>query len=294
MKKISHITILFLTLFALSCKKEHAENNNPDDKLYNVTVKLGGGGFTQSIAQSGNLKVNATVTDPALFRNYFDLLMVSMYVPDAPGGGTSYLLNDSTKNITTINISKRVKPGTYTIKAFGAKYGFDGYNSYFENNKRVRMKDTFYGEKTFTVTNADVTESINLARITALLEINITDVLPLPVTRLSLDFTEKDNPTKLLDTLNINIPVAQRGKPNFKISYFSLWNGTSFDLTIKAYDKTNLPLTVKIIKNITLTTNQKSVFNGTLFGGPSSGSSSSGFPTKVDTTWNPVQIIRTF
>jgi hypothetical protein len=310
-KKINIIVVL-LGVVLFSCKKERSRTNNPEKKLHTVTLKINGNGFTQSIMGNGKLKVNSA-TDPAAFKNYFDILYINC---------NDKVYIDSTKNLTALNISQQLYPGTYKAVAFGGKYmaAFDGNNAYYYSPPVVLQntvtdpelllwKDSFYGSQNFTVADTDLTINLNLNRINALLEINITDALPSKVRQFRLDFSVNYVYFKLLEgtvlaspvvsTRNlflegfaVGVPDSLKGKPNFKIDYISLNTVTPFDVTISAYDNTGALIVKKVIQNVKLVVNQKSIYTGKLFEGITD--HNVGFPTKIDTAWNPIHITKSF
>lgn len=204
MTKLTHIIIAFLVLIAFSCKKEHASNNNPTGKLYTVTFNINGDGFARSIMKSDTLKVN-DVTDPAEFKKHIGLLYVNMARNITEGGGYSPVSNVyDTKTMTTLNLTKQYVAGNYKIYILGGQYGlFDGSNgsaAFYQGDPRNyptpyftgHWKDSFYGTQAFTVKDNDLTVNLNLNRINAGIEVDITDALPQNVTRFTLEFSSDD------------------------------------------------------------------------------------------------------
>ncbi|MDN5287450.1 MAG: hypothetical protein JWR38_3724 [Mucilaginibacter sp.] len=304
MTKKINIIIMFFVWATFSCKKEHSSNNMPNNKLHTVTLKINGSSFTQSIVKAGNLKVN-TVNDLSLFKNYMDTLIISF--ADSTYGF-------STKNLTSINISRKLKPDNYNIYVLGGQKGLyvKGYAAVYPQNGdgsgyyvAEHWKDSFYGKQAFTVSDTDVNLNVGLTRVNAGIEVNMTDAIPQNVTRFTLENSVSyvylnfntgealvpfDHPDHPLAAFTVNVPDSLKGKTNFKINYYSIYFG-SYNFTIKAFDKNGVVVASKTF-NVLLKRNQKIAYSGPFFG--SSTSNNAGFAVSTDPTWDPVQIIKYF
>jgi hypothetical protein len=314
MRKKINIIILFITVAAFSCKKNHSKDDpgSSVSKAHTVTLTINPSGFLQSISNNSKLNVNSTV-NPSDFKNYIDTLYISF-------AGKVYTYN--TKNLTAINIpSQQLFPGTYKAFAFGGKKGFRFDQSYLvayyapadpQNFLSSGLwQDSFAALQSFTVSDADVTVNLSLARIDAALEVVIQDKLPSNVSYFTVDVSKEyyfyypanDLAYDTYPNEELRAPGAMikyvvadtsKGKPNFTMDRIMLNTNSNFYLTISAYDSANSLIASKVVSNIKLTKNQKSILTGTLFGGSTSNAAGSTLPVKADTSWNSTPILKPF
>jgi hypothetical protein len=312
MRKKINIIILFMMVAVFSCRKDHSkgDSTSPTNKAHTVKLTINTSGFSQSIGNNSKLNLNSAV-GASDFKNYFDTLYINF---------ANKIYTYSTKNLTAINIpSQELFPGTYTAYAFGGQKGMllnPSYSIAYYSIPDISFiadlwKDSFAASQKFTISDADVTVNLNLVRINSAIEVVIQDAIPNNVSYITLNVSQDYNFYSVPDgsisdlapfddlrgstaATKYTVADTSKGKSNFTMDRIMLNTTSKFDLTISAYNSANSLIAFKVVKDIKLTKNQKSILTGTLFGGSTSNSVGSTLPLTADTSWNSTPILKSF
>ncbi len=181
--------------------------------------------------------------------------------------------------------SDSLRPGRYDIVFVGSAYDSVYISNYLQlstvlinrlagNGARA---DVFYKRFSLIVSNKDTTLSnVRLDRITGGLEVRLKDTsLPSNVSRVTV--VAKNAPTSfsILQQNAVGLDSAIAGQfstqyDSYPISMASFYFGAQnkVQVIIRAFDKNNLIITEKIVENVYVYLNKKTVLSGKLFSGP--------------------------
>jgi len=301
MKKYIYLLPFLFIFFIYACKKDKQKQSGSN--LHSFKVNVVGADFSQQIAGfNGNStrRTDAVVTDPSLFKNYIDTLVIR----------TPLRVDKYDKNTFSSinNISGLLAPGKYYISAMGYQHNGHGDDRYIyygdDDNDRVTNTwyDTYAGQASFTIADSDVTVNLQLHRVNADLEVIIKDKIPAVVNTITLElsadywgyspgvvngFNNGAPYTLFTNHLSYIIPSTAIGTANYTMDVLSVNTTTPFTLTIAAYDIKGNMIATRIINNVSLTANQKSIYTGILFGGITN---EGGYHAVADTTWGATTI----
>lgn len=291
-----------------SCKKEKKSTDNTS-KLYPVTFKVSD--FSQTQVPLGNTK---TIKTASLSTNATDTIPVDVlhYLLYNNTTNMLYTLKKASKTDSGFgNFNENLAAGNYTAIFGGGGSDLDLYEYQFPNAlplyyfyyKQAIWKDTFYKNVTFTVTNAPLNQTVSLDRVTAQLQLRLTDAIPAGVTSIKVSFPDAAGfaavsravvlPRTYLappvsPTIFVQpITAADAGKTNYQITLNTLNNITPFTVAIDYYttDPTH-SVSTKVIPNVVCKTNTRTILSGNLFK-----PGNTAFTIQIDQDWaTPINI----
>jgi len=286
-----YFTLVFTAclLLLLACKKgqKNAPGTSTGVKKYPVEFNVGG--FSQTYGGIGTQKTNSLKT------NSVDSIPVGkIFFRLAASDGTLYdtrIVSKTASGFGTFRDS--VPPGTYNVIFFGGDGLVTTGGNLIYNRKDTLQwwNDTFYKSFNFTVNGAQLSQNVQLDRISAQLVLNIEDAIPAGVTKIAIaydDFGYLNYQTLMGQgysgvNAQANIISSDVGKTNYQIVSNSMTFGSNITVRI-GYSINNSNLSTKVIAvgNVTLTPNKRTILSGKLF--------SDQYPTftviQADTTWN--------
>lgn len=282
-----------LSILFFSCKKDQTANPTPpDNKTYPITFSLSG--FEQTYVPIGKAntpgkKINDVDSIP-VNKLYFLLLKDT----SENGGIQSY--KEVTKTTSGFGVFKEDVPaGQYTAIFIGSNGGimdtkvkpalFSAFNY-----------ETFYSKIPVTISNAGVSQNVEMGRVTGQLVLNINDAVPAGVTKIEMTYTSatyfevftglKKTFTPMTKTVALNATDA--GKTNYRViaNLLASDNGV-FSVTIKYYKTSQTTATGSVtIPNVQCKTNVRTILSGNLFTNDPPAGVGQNFTIKLDTTWN--------
>jgi hypothetical protein len=307
MKKTLFYPLIILLAF-LGCKKDNKKPvTGTDGKAYNVKFNFSGLAETlsQTTKRVNSVKTNTAPSSP----DYLTRLYYLVYNSSGKLVSQISLASDSSKFAP---ISDKLATGTYNVffaashgdMVFATDLGRDkNYFFYGDkyNSPSYQWDDTFFKAITINVTNADITQNINLARIVGELEVNIEDNIPANASKLKLTITSEystytflpmsaDTTYALTNTANgraaassvtYNISDTSKGKPNFKAYDIIINTIKPFNVVIACLDAAGNVIATTTASNITCQKNRRTILSGKLFG------SSTGFDPEINKAWDP-------
>lgn len=297
MKNYTFLLLSAIILFIGGCSKDKPAQP-ATGTLHTVKINITSADFSQQLISSNNsrIKTDAVISDPGLLKNYIDTLYVNFAGKEFHFGKktfSSMIITNKFSSGSSVYVKGIAGKSNLTVEDNGAYYGLYG---------GLPWSDCFAGQQTFTVGNSDITVNFQLNRIVADLKVIIQDKLPTNLDHITLAFSKSywrynlitmqtDTATDpLLNKRSYDYAVADTsvGKPNFMIDFLTINTIAPFTLTISAYDKSKNLIASKVITNIKLTTNQKTILTGTLFGGTTN--SNPGYNASADTTWGATTV----
>jgi len=290
MKKVLPILSLAFILFA--CKKSNNEEAKPEVKKYNVTFQSSE--FAQGISiLNKNSAAPAAIGDT--LKNYSDNLYY--YVYNSAGS----LVNTITQSATAANygtISDKLAAGSYTVY-FTAMKGSGGVINSNESStvacypNNGYWNDTFYKKVTFTVASADVNQTVRLDRVVGGAEVTLTDVIPSNAYKITILVQNDANTIRLATggwevgvtkTKDFILTAEDKGQKNRTFLTHIANTSAPVVLNIRCYDSNNGLLAEKIVSNVNVYKNKKTLLSGNLFG--TTANPSAGFVVFVNPTWD--------
>jgi len=280
MKKIL-LSAISLCLIFSSCKRDDT-NLNPDPREVTYNVTLADANFIDQSPLGSSFAGGPS--SPAKLSRYFPVLEYYLYSSTGQRLAQQNFIADSSATGFTIPAAK-LKPGTYTVVLLGRKekstgtsseiYSGDNQNEpYLSHSIEREVTDLFYSSQQFEVKNEDAPVDIVLKRPGGKLKVIIQDEWPQNVVRISIainGFTVFYPKSDRLDQRkDIYLPVT---KTSVDCSYENFVFTNSSDITrvnatLIAYDKQDLVVAKKPIRDIKVERNKLTTLNVLLFDGP--------------------------
>jgi hypothetical protein len=227
-------------------------------------------------------------------------------VDSLPAGNYTIVLAGSNYK-HTISDRRAYDPGQVNLRPLNEAYLGQEHHLSMEIPE---TEDTFYKKFTINIQNQAVEEDVTLERITGKLEVNILDAIPTnaavfdvkiykAATIISLGtstfsggtyYGEDDYENTINDFLTENVwqPIkitdSERGTTNYRYSRF-LYGRDSVPITIviRCFDAQMNLIAHKIVKNIRIYKNRRTILKGRLF----DSRSEAAFNVSVNSEWDP-------
>jgi hypothetical protein len=299
MKKLRLFMLLAISVATVSCSKQN-ETATPEksDKLYDVNLSVSTFsteivGLTSSVGSTRGA-VSATNSTNAVGDQI-------SYIEYAIYNSSGLLVKNATqvKSLATFGtINEQLPAGNYKIFVVGSadnisltKENYSSVTVYFGG----KVADTFVKSFDLKVTDETVTQSIVLDRVTGKLEIQITDAIPTNTAKItvtssssvSIYLTSSSERYPQPKTSETSLSTLDYGKTNFTLGSFiiPLTTGSIIsDVSIRAYNTTGGLMVDKIVKDVKVETNKKTVMTGKLFITPAA--TTTGFSIGLNSDWN--------
>ncbi|MFD0795232.1 hypothetical protein ACFQZX_16545 [Mucilaginibacter litoreus] len=327
MKRFLYFLLLGFTLTA--CKK----NNNTEmntGKMYKITFGINN--FQQSKLKTNALQSNKFTpifSSDTSITTFKTLRYIVYNQLGKPVRNINQI--EGTSGFGTITDS--LSQGKYTVVIIAATtYGTPDYNennpgyiapifnvkdlatdnfSYeykgYDHPSTSVFYETYFKKLTLEVGNDDIAQNLVLDRISGLLEINIEDEIPANAKKISIYLNTVPlywsvNQSKFLydiddDFIKRNYSVtlsdAVKGTKNYKLSIPLPGNINLSTIRISCYDTNNSIMSEKTISKVQISSTQKTLLTGNLFGGAGTNNNSV-FTPKADSAWNTTPIVKTF
>lgn len=301
---ILKISLIILSVFTLSCKKEQSAENTDTTKKYAVRFKVNS--FSQSTApyKTNALKGKSAAIDS--LRAAVDVLYYLVYKNNNRYRSIVQHANDADFGTITdsFDAGEGSTPNNYKVVVVAGKTNlahlytvnnpFPEYDEfkYVSNGVTTFFDDTFY--KSLSFTTPDSVYNLNLDRVVSQLQVKIKDAIPANAKSISLTFRDYQSifasnglPKTDTDLQRVVTMNVTPGMVNTVLSTILLNNGP-YSVEIKCIDNAGNVLAVKTVSGVTSKANETSVLTGNLFG-------SGG--TSFNITYNPAwgePIIRPF
>lgn len=301
MKKVI-LYCVTLTLFVVSCKKEHkTPTPTPDTKKYQVAFNVS----TPANATShsvNNPHVNSIVANAVGDLSAIDNLYYAAYDSDGNLVSNIYQTSDFAN---FGQISDSLPSGTYTIVIVGGKTGINfsyGGNAtklntaviagYGTTSPPLPWNDTFFKKFSVTVSGSSISQDVTLSRIVGQLTVDIQDALPANASKLIVSISKEytnytfagATPSHLITgayVQTITLPASALGTTDYEMSTIMINTITPFDVQISCVDANNTFLGQVTVTGVTLSPNTQTILSGKLFG------TDNGFSFSLNEGWNP-------
>lgn len=156
--------------------------------------------------------------------------------------------------------------------------------------------DTFYGKVPVTVSGTGVNQSVEMARVTGQLVLNINDAIPAGVTKIEMTYTSATyfevftglKTTYTTMTKTVALKAADAGKTNYRITANLLASDKGvFNVTVKYYKISQTSATATVyIPDVQCKTNVRTILSGSLFTNDPPAGVGQNFTIKLDPNWN--------
>jgi hypothetical protein len=299
MKKLRLFMLLAISVATVSCSKQN-ETATPEksDKLYDVNLSVSTFsteivGLTSSVGSTRGA-VSATNSTNAVGDQI-------SYIEYAIYNSSGLLVKNATqvKSLATFGtINEQLPAGSYRIFILGSTDTYiiskDNYASvyvYFGN----RIADSFMKTIDIKVAEEPLSQSVVLERVVGKLEVQITDAIPANTAKITISsssgtavyFNNSYERNPYAKSTETTLTSADYGKLNFISSSFIIpLNSGSIisDVSIRAYNTTGGLMVDKIVKDVKVETNKKTVMTGKLFTTPAA--TTTGFSIGLNSDWN--------
>ena len=289
MKHSALIVGVILLAASSSCSKDNELSEQVVEKLVPVTVQVNDFSMTTEDLSGGSTRATSTVA------NYSGVKAISLafYSGDTEVYKTTQLRADQNTYTTFGEFACSLPMGSYTMVVLG--YGSTSAmilssktSASFPSGERVR--ETFVYTETVNVTNTDALAlSATLSRVIAMLGVVSTDGRTANAAKISVTFSaggQGVNPMTGLSTTNtgfnnvVDIQSAVGNTSSTASCIFLNSDQQTMDVTIDVLDENESILSHKVVNNVQLRRNQKTILTGSLYtSAPGSASFS------VETSW---------
>jgi len=284
MKKF--LPVLSIALLLFGCQKSEQSKPSKETK-YNVSFKMDD--FSQIVVPMADKK--STAFGDTL-KNYVTNLYFKLYDET----GTLIKSNEQLSSSATFGtFTEQLAQGEYTaffVATTGA-LSFSGTQyttSVYFPTSNTFWNDTYAITYAFSVNSTPLTSLIKMGRAIGAIEVNIEDVIPSNISKVTLTYT-KDSPKLRLSgnadgiygstTKEFTLTSADYNIQNKKfLMHVGNVFGVPSTVVIKAYDTNGKLSTEKTVSNVIAYQNKKTVLTGQAF--PSQNST---FKITVDPTW---------
>lgn len=278
-----------MILLAASCSNESELNEviNAEKATAPVTVRVNGFSITQEEFPSGGTRAEQDVAD----YDAVQVLTLAFYDGSTEVYKTTQKRWEAATYTTFGEFTCNLLIGTYTLVVIGYNHLADdvftltspttaGYTS-------ERARETFCATQSVTVTAAGVDISVTMNRINALLNIVSTDSRPAEVKKVKTTYSKGSkgfNPMTGLASddngFSVTNTPSTTGTINVGSNVFLASDEEAMTITIEALDADNNVLFTKVVPNVALKRNRKTILSGAIF---TANASSATF--QVETDW---------
>lgn len=288
MKKFLPILAIALVLFG--CEKSDEKKTDTEVQKYDVSFNVTD--FSQTVVPLGNKRTSA-VGDT--LKNYATNLYYKLY----DESGTILKSTEQLSSATGFGtITDKLAPGDYTafFVATTGNLAFSGTQfttSLYYPSTTTYWNDTYTKTIAFTVSTSAVTQAIRLSRIVGAIEVNLEDVIPNTISKITVAYVKESPKLQLTAagdgifgtlTKDFNLTSADYNVKNKKyLMHIGNIYGLASSVVIRAYDFNNAIVAEKTVTNVICYQNKKTVLTGTLF--PTPTNQNIGFTVSVDPTW---------
>jgi hypothetical protein len=299
MKKLRLFMLLAISVATVSCSKQN-ETATPEksDKLYDVNLSVSTFsteivGLTSSVGTTRGA-VSATNTTNAAGD---DISNIEYVIYNSSG----LMVKNATqiKSLATFGtINEQLPTGNYRIFIVGSTEFIsmikDNY-SQIALYPSSKVGDIFIKSIDLKVAAETISQSVILDRIVGKIEVQITDAIPTNTAKITISSSSgtvvylNNNTDRYpqAKTAESTITSADYGKTNFIASSFiipSISGSLISDVSIRAYNTTGGLMVDKIVKDVKVETNKKTVMTGKLFTTPAA--TTTGFSIGLNSDWN--------
>ena len=287
MKK--YVFLAVIALLAASCSKETVnEVINPEQPTAPVTVRVSNLSISQEDLPDGSTRAAQTIES----YDNVGAIDLAFYAGETEVFKTTQLRSNPSTYTTFGEFSCNLPIGSYTMVVVGRGRS-DGdvfvlTSPTAASYTSERARETFCATQSVTVTAAGADISVTMNRIMALLNIRSTDAVPDDVATIRTTYAaggKSFNPTTGLATSNAGFVVTNSrhvvdGKLNVGNYVFLATDEQTMTITIEALDAGNNVLLTKVVPNVPLKRNRKTILSGALFT-----TSASTATIQVETSW---------
>jgi hypothetical protein len=287
MKK--YVFLAVIALLAASCSKETVnEVTNPEQHTAPVTVRVSNLSISQEDLPDGSTRAAQTIES----YDNVGAIDLAFYAGETEVFKTTQLRSNPSTYTTFGEFSCNLPIGSYTMVVVGRGCGNDDVfvltSPTAASYTSERARETFCATQSVTVTAAGADVSVTMNRIIALLNIRSTDAASEGMATIRTTYAaggKSFNPTTGLATSNAGFLVTNSrhvvdGKLNVGSYVFLATDEQTMTITIEALDAGNNVLLTKVVPNVPLKRNRKTILSGALF---TTSASTTAF--QVETSW---------
>lgn len=279
-----------MILLAASCSNESELNEviNPEKATAPVTVRVNGFSITQENFPTGGTRAEQDVVD----YTGVQVLTLAFYDGSTEVYKTTQKRFESSTYTTFGEFTCNLPIGAYTMVVIGNDYQSEGDENVLTSSTVAgytgeRARETFCATQSVTVTAAGVDISVTMNRINALLNIVSTDSRPAEVKKVKTTYSKGSkgfNPMTGLASddngFSVTNTPSNTGTINVGSNVFLASDEEAMTITIEALDADNNVLFTKVVPNVSLKRNRKTILSGAIF---TANASSATF--QVETDW---------
>jgi len=294
---LSGFALFFSAVLTLSSCSEEVMNPQTQETVPKVPVHIRVNDFSVSLADIPDPQTRA-VQDPA---SYKALKYLTLAFYDAEG--TSIYNSTQVKSVPSTfstfgDFSCDLPAGTFTMVVIGRDWSegdeFSLTSSTVAAYTSERVRETFCASQSVTVTNSTPLDlSVTLSRIVAQLNILSTDTRPEGISKIRTTYaagSRSFNPTTGLAIGNAgfsltNTPSSTAVGQTINVLNFAFLSTDeqTMDITLEVLGNSDEVLITKVIRNVPLKRNRKTILSGPVFS-PSTSSVSFSLETAWDET----------
>jgi len=276
----SFFKYMLCTLTLFSCKKDLTTDKATGQQVVKKRLQLNISGFNQEVTDLKTSQAKVSTADS--LKEYISYVYYLVF--NASGEEVSRRVQYKTQERDFGLITDSLLPGSYTAFILGTPKSLQFNEDHKGLNDWPRMPlaatiiryrqgtagtpycpETFIRKLKFNLNKDSVISDVTLVRNVGKLEVNIADV----TTAHKIAITVSNQPV-YYNIDNGNTGPGQEGLEATKASSkkyeaFILNTTSSFNVTIRCYDATNILLKEKVINNIRCYPNKKTVLTGKIF-----------------------------
>lgn len=272
-------------IFVTSCSKgDDTPSDQPEQKKYSVELSVGG--FSEVI---DDIKSNTPETFSDSLSKHISVLYSRIYNTNT---GQLVFSEDQSKGVNSKfgTIGSLLANGDYTAVFIGSQSSLQVNSGLFNTggfSTGNALYDTFYKKVKFSIVNQGVTESVQLERVIAGLNVIIEDAIPagiskieiiIPDDQISYSFIDDNRLGASTRTVEFSLTAADQGLINKTLKTLAFKINSPTSVIIKTYNTNNILHSQTTIPNVTFFANKTTSLKGKLFS----------FDTDFDVTPNSV------
>lgn len=285
-KNLQHLLLFLIpcTIWGACSKSIETPVIPSEQKTYSVELSVGG--FTEV---TGDIKSNVPETFSDSLSKHISVLYSRIYNTNT---GQLVFSEDQSKGVNSKfgTIVSSLVNGDYTAVFIGSQSSLQINPGVFNTSgfsTGNALYDTFYKKIKFSIVNQGVTETVQLERVIAGLNVIVEDAIPagiskieiiIPDDQISYSFFDDNRLGASTRTVEFSLTAADQGLTNKTLKTLAFKINSPTSVVIKTYNTNNILHSQTTIPNVTFFANKTTSLKGKLFS----------FDTDFDVTPNSV------
>lgn len=295
---LSGFALFFSAVLTLSSCSEEVMNLENQETVARVPVHIRVNEFSVSLADIPDAQTRGVVS-PGSYANINKMTLAFYRSDKTKECEVTQSRSDQTSYTTFGDFSCNLPAGTFTMVVIAYHYengdAFNWTSSSLAAYTSERVRETFCASQSVTVTNSTPLDlSVTLNRIVAQLSIQSTDVRPEGVIKIRTTYgagSKSFNPTTGLAIGNAgfsltNTPSTAVGQAINVLNFaFLSTDEQTMDITLEVLGNSDEVLITKVIRNVPLKRNRKTILSGPVFS-----PSTSAVSFSLETAWDETTV----